>query len=239
MTALPFEYRIRRSNRAQRARIVVSAAKVEVVAPLAMQESRIHRFVQEKRDWIVQTLAKIARQMQMQGLIAPRQYCDGALIPFRGQRYPLRTVPTHLKRIKIEFAAGFTVHLPQTLTPDAHQQHIKTALRRWLWQRAEEDAERLLQPHISRFNLTPRSVNIRTQKSRWGSCGIHNDLQLNWLLILAPPEVFEYVLVHEICHIRHKNHSADFWRLVAAHLPDYQQRRAWLKAHGAGLMQGV
>lgn len=239
MTALPFNYHIRRSGRAQKARIIVTPTKVEVVAPHAMQENRIHRFVQEKRDWIVETLGKIARQMQAGGLFAPPHFCDGALIPFRGERYRLRTAPTHLKRVKIEFDAGFMAFVPETLAADQHQQHIKTALTRWLWRRAEEDARRLLQPHMPRFNLTPRSVNIRTQKSRWGSCGIHNDLQLNWLLILAPSEVFEYVLVHELCHIRYKNHSRDFWNLVAEHLPDYKQRRAWLKTHGAGLMQGL
>jgi predicted metal-dependent hydrolase len=239
MSSLPFEYRIRRSARAQRTRIVVAPSKVEVVAPPTVQESHIHRFVQEKREWVVQTLAKMARQMQSHGLAAPPQYRDGALLPYRGECHPLRIVPTHLKRVKIEFDAGFTAHIPQTLPPDLHQPHIRAALQRWLWRRAEEDAHRLLQPHIPRFNLQPRSINIRNQKSRWGSCGIHNDLQLNWLLILAPAEIFEYVLVHEICHIRHKNHSADFWRLVAAHLPDYRQRRAWLKTHGAGLMQGL
>lgn len=239
MNALPFEYRIRRSGRAQRARIIVSPNQVEVVAPHAMQESRIHRFVLEKRDWIVQTLAKIARQMHARQSFITPHFGDGAMIPYRGERYQLRTCSTHLKRVKIDFDAGFIAFIPQTLTPDQHAQHIKTALTRWLWRRAEEDAHRLLRPHISRFNLQPRSINIRTQKSRWGSCGIHNDLQLNWLLILAPPEVFEYVLVHELCHIRFKNHSRDFWSLVAEHLPDYKQYRSWLKTHGAGLMQGL
>lgn len=239
MSALPFEYRIRRSGRAQRARIIVSPSKVEVVAPHTMQESRIHRFVLEKRDWVVETLGKIARQMHASNLFAPPHFSDGALIPFRGERYPLRTQATHLKRVKIEFDSGFIAFVPQTLAPEQHQQHIKTALTRWLWQRAEEDAHHLLQTHIPRFNLKPRSINIRTQKTRWGSCGIHNDVQLNWLLILAPSEIYEYVLVHEICHIRFKNHSRDFWNLVAEHLPDYKRRRAWLKAHGSVLMQGL
>ncbi|MGR8934858.1 MAG: M48 family metallopeptidase [Gammaproteobacteria bacterium] len=239
MNALPFEYRIRRSARAQKARIIVSPSKVEVVAPHAMQESRIHRFVHDKREWIVMTLGKMARQMHARSLFAAPHFGDGALIPYQGKQYVLRIAATQLKRVKIEFDTGFTAYVPYTLTPDQHRHHIKTALTRWLWRRAEEDAQRLLQPHMPRFNLTPRSINIRTQKSRWGSCGIHNDLQLNWLLILAPPEIFEYVLVHELCHIRYKNHSRDFWNLVAEHLPDYKRHRAWLKTHGTALMQGL
>jgi predicted metal-dependent hydrolase len=239
MNVPPFDYHIRRSGRAQRARIVVTPARVEVVAPLTMQENRIHRFVQEKRDWIVQTLEKIARKVEARSSFAPPHFSDGAEIPYRGRRYTMRTCPTRLKRVKIEFDEGFTAHIPHTLAADRHREEVKNALIRWLRKRAEEDAHRHLQAHIPRFNLMPRSINIRTQRSRWGSCGRHNDLQLNWLLILAPPEVYEYVLVHELCHIRHKNHSADFWRLVAEHLPDYKKRRAWLKTHGAGLMQGL
>lgn len=234
-----FEYRIRRSGKAQKARIVVTPSQVEVVAPLSMRDSRIHHFVQEKRDWIVAAIGKIARQMQVRSLFAAPHFSDGAEIPFRGRSYALRTQPTRLKRVKIEFDEGFTAHIPHSLPPEQHRQQVKNAIVRWLRQHAEKDAHRLLQRHIPRFNLQPRSINIRTQKSRWGSCGVHNDLQLNWLLILAPSEVYEYVLVHELCHIRHKNHSADFWRLVAEHLPDYKKRRAWLKNHGAGLMQGL
>ena len=84
----------------------------------------------------------------------------------------------------------------------------------------------------------PRTLNIKNQKSRWGSCGIHNDIQINALLIIAPPAVLEYVVVHELCHIQICNHSPQFWALVADHLPDYKTPHHWLKQHGNRLMQG-
>ena len=87
--------------------------------------------------------------------------------------------------------------------------------------------------------VAPRSLKIKTQKSRWGSCGPNNDINMNWLLMLAPPEAMEYVVVHELCHIIHKNHSKDFWGLVAEHLPAYQQQRLWLKQQGVSLMKGL
>ncbi|MDD5272957.1 MAG: M48 family metallopeptidase, partial [Methylovulum sp.] len=94
----------------------------------------------------------------------------------------------------------------------------------------------LTHQHGAKRQLLPRSVIIKTQKSRWGSCGIHNDININWLLIMAPPEVLEYVVVHELCHIQVRNHSAQFWALVAEHLPDYQSPRQWLKQQGGDLM---
>jgi predicted metal-dependent hydrolase len=73
--------------------------------------------------------------------------------------------------------------------------------------------------------------------TRWGSCGPKGDININWLLALAPESVLEYVVVHEICHLRERNHSAAFWALVAQHLPHYAKERAWVKAHGGALMR--
>ena len=74
-------------------------------------------------------------------------------------------------------------------------------------------------------------------KSRWGSCGPRNDINLNWLLAFAPPAVLEYVVVHELCHIRHRDHSARFWALVAQHLPGWAHERQWLKRQGGELLR--
>jgi predicted metal-dependent hydrolase len=97
----------------------------------------------------------------------------------------------------------------------------------------------MIDKHSPKHQLYPRSLCIKTQKTRWGSCGPNNDINLNWLLMLAPPVVLEYVVVHELCHIQHKNHSKDFWLLVAKHMPDYLTHRRWLKANGASLMRGL
>lgn len=104
---------------------------------------------------------------------------------------------------------------------------------------ANQTATATVQRHSSRYRLVPRSVKIKTLSSRWGSCGIHDDIHINWVLILAPAHVLEYVVVHELCHLRYRNHSAEFWQLVAEHLPDYQESRQWLKDHGRSLMLGL
>ena len=100
------------------------------------------------------------------------------------------------------------------------------------------EVTRLVKQHAAKHQLVPRTLNIKNQKSRWGSCGIHNDIQINALLIIAPPAVLEYVVVHELCHIQIRNHSPQFWALVFDHLPDYKTPHSWLKQHGSRLMQG-
>lgn len=90
--------------------------------------------------------------------------------------------------------------------------------------------------HAPRMGVTYGSVTIRTQRTRWGSCSARGNLSFNALLVLVPPEVAEYVVVHELCHRRHMDHSAAFWQEVASYLPGYQAQRAWLTEHGGSLI---
>lgn len=79
------------------------------------------------------------------------------------------------------------------------------------------------------------SITIRDQKTRWGSCSSNGTLSFNYRLIFAPPAILDYVVVHELCHLTHMNHSKDFWNMVESVLPDYKERRQWLKEHGQEL----
>jgi predicted metal-dependent hydrolase len=223
-------------------RIIVTPGKVEVVAPIKVAERQIHQFVQSKQQWIVQALAKIAAKSRQHKNLAPAVYGHGAAIPYQGESYKLAVRPTKLKRIKIEFSQEFIefiAHVPDALMAKDHSAEIKEALIRWMKKESKNQVEQLVKQHGERKQLFPQTIKIKTQKSRWGSCGIHNDININWLLIIAPPEVLEYVVVHELCHIKVRNHSAHFWALVAEHLPDYQSRRYWLKKHGGSLMMGL
>jgi predicted metal-dependent hydrolase len=105
--------------------------------------------------------------------------------------------------------------------------------KRWLRGQATLLAGR----HAPRFGLAPRGIRVKRMKTRWGSCGPRGDININWLLALAPEPVLEYVVVHELCHIRERNHSPAFWSLVAQHLPGYAEERRWLKSHGGELMR--
>ena len=235
----PFSYAIRRSQRATNTRIVVTPGKIEVVAPATVPEHRIHQFVQSKQQWIVLALAKIEAKSHQHKSFAPAFYSHGAEIAYRGEMYKLAVRSTKLKRIKIEFLDEFIAHVPEALIVNEHSEDIKGALIRWMKQQSKLHVEQLVKQHADKKQLFPQAIRIKTQKSRWGSCGIHNDININWLLIMAPPEVLEYVVVHELCHIQVRNHSAHFWALVGEHLPDYKSRRHWLKKHGNSLMMGL
>jgi predicted metal-dependent hydrolase len=154
---------------------------------------------------------------------------------------PLQVRRIHQQRVKLQFEdeSGFIVSIPSGVEAEPSSDLIRTILIRWMKKQARVHMSMLIERHATRMALFPRSLKIKTQKSRWGSCGPNNDINMNWLLMLAPPEAMEYVVVHELCHIRHKNHSKDFWGLVAEHMPAYQQQRNWLKHHGPSLMKGL
>lgn len=90
--------------------------------------------------------------------------------------------------------------------------------------------------YASVMGVTFNRIAIREQRTRWGSCSSKKNLNFNWKLLLAPPEVLDYVVVHELCHLKQMDHSRAFWAEVAAILPDYKERKKWLREHGADLM---
>ncbi len=232
---LPFIYTIRRSLRATKVRIIVRASQVEVVAPVKVAEKQIHQFVSAQQQWIVSALTKAAEQQQP---VTPVFYGEGTTIIYLGESYLLTLKSSTLKRVKIEFTHTFIAFIPDTLIVTNHSEAIKIALMNWMKKQLLREVAHWVKQHAHKHQLFPRTINIRNQKSRWGSCGIHNDMQINMLLIMAPPAVLEYVVVHELCHIQVRNHSPQFWALVAEHLPDYKNPHRWLKQHGGRLMQG-
>ncbi|MGH8481737.1 MAG: M48 metallopeptidase family protein, partial [Nevskiaceae bacterium] len=101
--------------------------------------------------------------------------------------------------------------------------------------RAERQARALLDEEAARLGLRYAGLRIRDPRSRWGSCGPDGHIMLSLRLALAPPEVFRYVVVHELCHLRWHGHGRRFWDLVERQMPGYREHRAWLRRHGVAL----
>src|ERR1044071_2731143 len=107
--------------------------------------------------------------------------------------------------------------------------------RKSLKEQARRESLALINAESQRMGVTATGLRLADQKTLWGSCGPSGRISLNWRLVLAPPEVLRYVVIHELAHLKHRNHSRRFWDLVARFMPDYESARRWLGEHGAAL----
>ncbi len=223
---------IRQSLKAQRLRIVVRPEAVELVIPRGGSEREALRFLEQNKSWVLTKLEEVRKRLrsvpEKPALIAP----DGT-IPFQGVAIRAEQIVSSGKRLTVRFheQAGFEFHFPAHAVPSEEllKAGLFAAVRPWL----DGAVRRQIEAITGLEGLDPRLIRIKRMRSRWGSCGPQGDINLNWILAFMPPEILEYVVFHELCHLRHRNHSADFWSLVATRIPDWRRRREWLKREGS------
>jgi len=171
-----------------------------------------------------------------------KHFTDGNPILFLGEECPLRIrVNEGKKRTKIsKLPAGIYILLGEQIfsgPENTKQTHIKEQLYKWYRTQAGIIIEERVQYYSSVLGEEYGQIRIKDQKSCWGSCSGKKNLNFNWHLVLTPPEILDYVVVHELCHLRQMNHSRDFWREVERILPDYKARRKWLRTNEKVLLQ--
>jgi len=154
-----------------------------------------------------------------------RVYDNGEVFQYLGCSYPMEIVQDiNIKQDHVVIAGDkLTVYVKQP-----EYETIKQALKRFYYQNCKALVERRIRYYQSSFKVKPRSIRIMDSNSRWGTCDSNLQLTFNWKLAMAPLEVIDYIVVHEMCHMVHLNHDRSFWRLVGKMLPDYKERESWL-----------
>lgn len=211
---------------------------VLVSIPQWATRKQVDEVLAQKADWIC---AKYELVLQRRAVLDSRSYTQGSPVLYLGTEYPLSLEYGKLQnRARLTFKDGkVQIELPafaETGDASKREAYIKSVLEGWYKHQAASYLAARLAVYAEKMGVKPLKLSIRGQKKRWGSCSAKNSIQLNWKLMLAPEPVLDYVIVHELAHIREKNHSKAFWRLVEAVLPDYRQRQAWLKENGYRLM---
>jgi len=190
---------------------------VTVRAPLFCAQSEIERFILLKREWVEQKLS-ISRQQMSEKQAFALNYGDTLL--FRGNLYTIAS--------REGARAGFNgecFHLP----PDLCAEQIKNACIKVYHKLAKAHLSERVSFFGEQMNLFPSSVKVNNAKARWGSCSSQGSINFSWRIIMASDDVIDYVVVHELAHLRHMNHSSEFWETVERFLPDYRKRNRELK----------
>ncbi len=194
-------------------------ATLVVRAPRRTPLKQVQKFVESHDDWINRKQAEVLNRPR-----APeKRFVEGEEFLLQGKSCRLRLVDSPAKAVDFDGRLLLSRHaLPQA----------KEAVIKWY----KSHARGILTDRVKKFaaimGCRPSTIRITSPQRRWGSCGVHSSLNFNWRLVMAPPEIIDYVVVHELAHIRHRGHGREFWSFVEAFAPDCRRHRKWLSDYG-------
>ena len=209
-------YDLLRTNRKTLALTVDRNGRLTARAPLHMPLAQIESFITQKKSWIENTQARMASLPKPEQPLAMR---EGATLPYLGE-----TLTLHYAPVARVARLGDQLLVPMEETD-------LTPVLRWLDAQARAVFEAQIRRLSASLGLRPKTLRLSRAHGRWGSMSTRGTLSLNHALILCPPDVLEYVMIHELCHIAHPNHSPAFWAKVEQCLPNYRTKRDWLREH--------
>ncbi len=218
LSDIGFDVTLKRSPRRRTIAIKVHRGQVQVSAPVQAPLTEIHEFVKEKKRWIQRHLQRQQEIIQDHQLA---QYQSGETLFWLNQPVQIAVIgagKTRLENNQLLIA-----------NPSGTRQERAIELANWFIDQAVVDIPPRVERWSEAMGLTARGIKIRHYKSRWGSCDRQGRLQFNWLIMMAPESVIDYVVVHELAHLKYFNHSSRFWTLVECTMPDYSVWRQWLK----------
>jgi predicted metal-dependent hydrolase len=217
-------YTLKRSSRAKYVRLEVrTETGLTVVVPRSYKLGNLSGLLKKKREWI---LSKLGRHGKAQPLVDEKELKSGDSIPYLGRHLKLvtRNDPGMADNIKLE-------RNRLVLRVNSRNGHLNLLLESWY----REQAERLLRERADakcpQLGVSYARLTIRGARTRWGSCSLKHNLNFNWKLMMVPEPVIDYVIIHELTHLKEMNHSKKFWNLVAQHCPQWRECRKWLRNH--------
>jgi len=235
MTAIPEEVlglrvEVVRSIR-RTAALHIVGSDLQVRVPEDLGDERVAAILRQKRPWIRTKVAELKRVPPHRS----KELVSGESFPYLGRNYRLKIQEGH--QVGVCLSGGY---LQATIRPteqgEQREARIQQYLQNWYRSRALERLQEKTDRYAQQIGVTPSGVSVRNFKSRWGSCDKKGQVVFNWNIIKAPHAIADYVVVHELCHLVHPNHSKDFWALVGRFDPAYADHRDWLKVLGRSLL---
>jgi len=225
---LKFQVDVKRTNRKKTASIKIEQGVVQVIVPKNLPQKEIDDLLKQKSDWIRKKLII----QQSVPVSKPKEFVSGESFTYLGRNYRLKVLTGQLQPVKLK-QGYLQVTVPVEQKSD--QALIRKLLQDWYLDRASEKLEQKTVKYAQQIGVQPSKIRVREYKSRWGSCSVRGEVSYNWRIIISPNPVVDYVVVHELCHLIHHNHSKQYWNQVRSIVPDYQSKRDWLKTN-AGLL---
>lgn len=210
------------NRRARRVSVRIDPVRREAIATAPSQRTLKHaaQFAAQRATWIVRELARLPKGVSL---------TPGAIVPLRGVSHVL--VYEH-GRAAPRIEAG---EMPRLVAPAPDPALFEARLLRFFKDQARDDLAERVAVHAATLGVTPRRMQVKELRSRWGSCNVDGVLSFAWRIVLAPPFALDYLAAHEVAHLKEMNHSRRFWAHVRRCAPDFERARAWLQEHGCSL----
>ena len=216
-------FAVKHSNKAKLLRLEISpSAGLTVVVPAFCNTNCVLRFLKEKSRWILSKLTNsdMARYEKTTGLK------DGDLIPYLGGFLQIEIRDCDRRGENVTLSQN---KLIVTVRPGVAE--INATIEKWYRAQARQILKEKVDRQSQRMVVDYNKMRLKGQKTLWGSCSRKNNLNFNWRLLMTPEPVIDYVVVHELSHLKEMNHTKKFWQVVAIYCPEWQQHRKWLKEH--------
>src|SRR5690349_10095815 len=219
-------YEVIRSRRSTADIVVERNGKVVVRAPITLPDERIEDILEAKRYWIYKTLAEW-RDLNATRVL--RDYRNGEGFLYLGRSHRLLLVAD--QDAPLELKNG-RFCLRRDVVERGDVSAAQAAFRDYYILRGHERIRSRVDYYVPKVGVQPRGFEVRELGFRWASCSPTGRLAFHWKCMMAPPKIIDYIVVHELCHMRKRDHSERFWNEVDKMLPNYQERKDWLKQNG-------
>lgn len=218
------EFSLKKSDRKTTSIYIERDGSVSVLAPKPFDMERVEATLEKKRSWIYRNLAEWE---DLNRTRVHREYVNGESFLYLGRHYRLNIIAEQNYPLKLK-NGQFCLHQDAVPCADIHfKEFYKDKLKKRLQER--------LHDYASRMGVKPKWVKVVELTNRWGSCTPNGGINIHWKCAMLSLSVLDYIIVHELAHIKHPDHTAPFWRTVEMILPNYEEQKNWLKFNGAGM----
>jgi predicted metal-dependent hydrolase len=213
--------------------INVVDGNLRILVPKVLSADQIQEFINAKSVWIARKL----HDFQVRRAIESKKYIDGDVFLYLGREYRLRCVEKNDCEPVVKLRAGLLYSvIGPCLDDDARRNQHRDQIYQWYREKADLYLKKRTHLYSRIMSCIPMTIRVRYYKARWGACSASGDINYDWRIVIAPTRIVDYLVIHELSHLRYRGHGPKFWRYVAEYADDYRERRSWLRDNGHTLV---
>ncbi|MBC2580185.1 M48 family metallopeptidase [Clostridium sp. DJ247] len=222
-----FKYKIVREKRKTISIRITDKGEVLITSPFNVSEETIKTILKKKEKWIISKVQLFTNRLSN---YKEKEFVNGEKFLYLGKELQLEFCIRHSKKVYTDIQEGkLKVYVNNY---EKNHQEIRNSIIDFYRKKAMDILSERTKIYSELIEVRPKKIIIKDQKTIWGSCSSKGNLNYNYRIIMAPMEIIDYIVVHELCHLVHMNHSKEYWNTVKLVLLDYERRRQWLKDNG-------